>query len=90
MSVTKRRLRLRWRKLAGLAIAAYLSIWFGQSLVHYVVLRGEEANWQSQIQTAKAMNAALSRDIQDLRNPAYLKRMVAGKAVTPRPPTQLP
>jgi cell division protein FtsB len=66
-------------------VLAYLVVWFGHSTVEYFSLRHEEAVTSQEIEVARARNQVLSKDLSDLHNPQYLKRMVEGKAVTPRP-----
>ncbi len=82
--VTRRR-RWNWRKLASYMILVYLAVWFSHSVVEYLTLRHEEAAVSSQISQARLRNQSLSHDLSDLRNPAYVKQMLLGKAITPRP-----
>ena len=89
-STGHRRFRWRWKKLASFAILAYLGISFGSSLVHYFYLRQYQAQLARQLHAAKATNAQLATDLHNLKNPTYIKQMLLGKVVTPRPRVSVP
>ncbi len=82
--VTRRR-RWNWRRIGTYLILTYLVVWSSHSLVQYLTLRHEEAAVSTQISEAHSRNLVLSRDLSDLRDPAYLKRMLLGQVATPRP-----
>ena len=85
MTGTMRKRRWNWRKLLAYVILGYLGVWFSHSLIQYFNLSHQEAVIRSQIQVARARNRQLAHDLADLNNPAYVKRMVLGQVVTPRP-----
>lgn len=80
--------RWRWQKLLSFVILGYFAVWFGQSSVHYIALRHDEAQARLEINRVAASNHVLSQQLADLKNPAYVKRMLKGQAVTPHPEIQ--
>lgn len=73
-----------------MAVLTYLGICFGHSLVHYLYLRQYEGQLSHQIQAARVTNARMKTDLRNLRNPVYVKQMLRGKVLTPRPQVSVP
>ena len=85
MTGATRRRRWNWKKVVSYVVLVYLVIWASHSTVQFVRLRQDEAAVTSKIALARARNRALARQLSDLHNPAYVKEMLLGKVVTPRP-----
>lgn len=83
MSTSKRKVRLRWRRIITWVILAYMLYWCGVSVHHIIAIRHQESTLQTQITQVKAQNRTLSGDIRQLHNPSDLKKILTGQAPLP-------
>lgn len=83
MTVSKRKVRLRWRRTVTLLIGAYLVYWCTVSLHHMWVIGQQEASLTQKIVVIRRENHLLTTDIHRLHNPQTLKSILTGHKPLP-------
>jgi len=82
MTQTKK-LRIRWRRIVTMVIAAYLVYWCGVSVHHMLAIGQREAVLSQKIAMVRSQNYVLTNDIHSLHNPTQLKKILSGNAPLP-------
>ncbi len=85
MMASKRKFRLRWRRMATILIGAYLVYWSGVSVHHIFAIRHDEQSLNHKIAVIRTRNHVLTMDLQLLNNSAKLKRILSGQMPLPNP-----
>lgn len=82
MSQSKK-VKIRWRRIATIFIAAYLIYWTGVSVHHMIAIGQQDAVLTQKISSVRAQNRVLSHDISALHNSTTLKQILAGDTPLP-------
>ncbi len=83
--IHRKRVRIKWARLAMISIALYSAIWMGISLTHMVVLWHDQQRWNHRIAVVQGEQNQLKADMRALRNPKTLSKMIQGTAPIPSP-----
>ncbi len=77
--------RWKWKRLITVFVVGYLGFWSIQSGLHIWVLSHDEATIMHHIQVVQSENTRLKQDMQELHNPALVKKMITGQIPVPNP-----
>jgi cell division protein FtsB len=90
MNRPKRRLTVRWRRLAGLVIAGYFAASAAHSGWQWWVISRQAAAVQNRTRVVERQNRQLAQELKALNNPGRLKAVLSGQATVPIPTAPQP
>jgi cell division protein FtsB len=82
-STATRRIRIKWVRIAALAVTVYVGAGVVTSAWHWWRLDQQAHQLAAQIVVVQHNNAVLSHDLHEMRNPTTLRRMLSGQAPLP-------
>ncbi len=77
------RYRIRWTRIAFLAVGIYVGAGIFTSAHHWWILDQQAHQLSAQLAAVHHNNMILAHDLRQLHNPAVLRRMLAGEAPLP-------
>ena len=78
-----RRVRIKWARIAVLAVTVYVGVGGIASAVHWWRLDQQAHQLSAQLAVVQHNNAVLGHDLQEMHNPSLLRRMLAGQVPLP-------
>lgn len=79
--------RIRWKKIIGIVILGYFGFWMVDSAAHLWTLWQDEQVLKQKTATVIQQNRVLQHEIQQMHNPAQLKKMITGQVPFPNTAT---